>query len=44
MHLSLGLMHVMNSGCLIEPLDWLALQHEKVYRLLKTLLAQVVHP
>ena len=38
------LTHVVNDGCLVEPLDWLALQHGMVYCLLKTLLAQVVYP
>ena len=28
---------VVNSDSLVKTLDWLALQHEKVYRLLKTL-------
>ena len=34
---TLGLMRVVNGGRLFKPLDWLALQHEKVYRLLKRL-------
>ena len=25
MHLRLGLTHVVNGGCLVKPLDWLAL-------------------
>ena len=44
MRLTLGLAHVVNGGRLVEPLDWLALQHGKVYCLLKALLAQVVYP
>ena len=44
MRLTLGLMCVVNGGRLFETLDWLALKHEKVYCLLETLLAQVVHP
>ena len=38
------LMRVVNGDRLVETLDWLALQHLKVYCLLKTLLAEVVHP
>ena len=44
MRLMLGLMCVVNDGCLVEPLNWLALYHRKVYHLLKTILAQLVHP
>ena len=35
---------VVNGGRLVKPLDWLGIWYRKVYRLLKTLLAQVVHP
>ena len=34
---------VVIGNSLFETLDWLALQHAKVYCLLKTLLAEVVH-
>ena len=44
MHLMLGLTCVVNDGRLVGSLDWLTLWHGKVYCLLKTLLAQVVHP
>ena len=37
------LMSVVNGGHLVKPFDWLSLQCGKVYHLLKTLLAQVVH-
>ena len=42
MCLMLGLTYLVNGECLVEPLDWLALLHGKVYCLLKTLFAQVV--
>ena len=46
MHLSLGLTHIVTGDHLVKPLDQLALQHRKVYHLLKTFLDQVyvVHP
>ena len=44
MHLTLGLTHIVNGSCLVQPLDWLALQHRKVFHSLKALLDQVVHP
>ena len=43
MEITMRLMDVVNGSCLVEPLDWLALLHRKVYHLLKTLLDQVVH-
>ena len=39
MHLT----RVVNDNRLVETLDWLALRHRKVYRLLKILFDQVVH-
>ena len=44
MHLMCGLTCIVNDDRLVESLDCLSLQHGKVYRLLKTLLVQVVHP
>ena len=44
MHLTLGLTRIVNSGHLVQPLDWLALQHGKLFCSLKALLDQVVHP
>ena len=44
MHLTLGLTHIVNGGHLVQPLDWLALQHGKLFCSLKALLDQVVHP
>ena len=43
MHLTI-LTRVVNGDRLVETLDWLALQDAKVYCLLKTLMAEVVHP
>ena len=41
--ITIRLTGIVNGGHLVKPLDWLALLHRKVYRLLKTLLNQVVH-
>ena len=38
MYLTLGLTRVVNGGHLVEPLDWLALWHRKVFPLVKALL------
>ena len=38
MEITIHLTHVVNGGRLVGPFEWLALQHGKVYRLLKTLL------
>ena len=44
MEITMHLMRVVNGGCLVEPFDWLALYHRKVYCWLKILLDQEVHP
>ena len=44
MCLTLGLMCVVNGSPLVKLLNWVVLQHRKVFRSLKTLLDQVVHP
>ena len=42
--ITMHLIRVVNGNHLIETLNWLALLHRKVYRLLKTLFDQVFHP